>query len=109
MNPVAADRVKKPEEYKWSSYLVNAWGGKSSLTPHDEYLRPGSDSQSRCFAYRELFKHHLPEQDIHRIEKAAQYCQPLGDERFRHQIEEKYGIKLGQAARGKPRKAEVTG
>ena len=28
--------VKRPEEYKWSSYGVNAWGDNSWLFPHDE-------------------------------------------------------------------------
>ena len=104
LNPVVAGMVCKPEQYKWSSYLVNAWGGVSCLTPHDEYLKLGSNSEARCYAYRELFKYHLSDHDIHLIENASKYCQPVGDDRFRHQIEEKYGIKLGQAARGRPRK-----
>lgn len=104
LNPVVAGMVRKPEEYKWSSYLVNAWGGMSSLTAHEEYLKPGSDNEARYFAYRELFKYHLSEQDIHLIENASNYCQPVGDDRFRKLIEKKYGVKLGQASRGRPRK-----
>lgn len=55
LNPVVADMVSKPEEYKWSSYLVNAWGKSSALIFHEEYLRLGVNSEERCHAYRELF------------------------------------------------------
>ena len=102
LNPVVAGMVDKPEQYKWSSYLVNAWGGVSNLTAHEEYFKLGRDSKARCCAYRELFKHHLSEHDIHLIENASNYCHPVGDDRFCKQIEEKYDIKLGQAARGRP-------
>jgi len=104
LNPVVADMVAKPEEYKWSSYRVNAWGRESSLIPHAEYLKLGADFESRGFAYRELFKHHISAEDVHKIEKAAEYCQPVGDDRFRLQIESKYGIKLGYDGCGRPRK-----
>ncbi|MEE9302274.1 MAG: transposase [Thiotrichaceae bacterium] len=104
LNPVDAGMVGKPEQYKWSSYLVDAWGGESNLAPHEEYFKLGSDSKTRCYAYRELFKHHLSEYDIHLIENANDYCHPVGDDRFCKQVEERYEIKLGQAARGRPRK-----
>ena len=104
LNPVAAKMVLKPEQYRWSSYSANAWGGKSSLVPHPEYTKLGKDIESRCFAYRELFKHQLPDNDIHLIERASDYCHPVGDDRFCQQIEEKYGISLGQCARGRPKK-----
>lgn len=104
LNPVVAGMVNKPEQYKWSSFAVNAWGGESGLVLHPEYLKLGQDSETRCFAYRELFKHQLPEQDIHLIEKASDYCYPVGEARFCQQIEDQYGIKLGQSKRGRPKK-----
>lgn len=101
--------VKRPEEYKWSSYLANAWGRTTSLVPHDEYLKLGSDKEEICFAYREIFKHQLSEHDIHLIERASEYCCPVGDDRFVQQIEERYGIKMGQSTRGRPKKVVETG
>jgi putative transposase len=103
LNPVRAGMVERPEEYRWSSYGVNAWGDESWLLPNDEYLALGADSQSRMHAYRELFRHEVSEQDLHLLRKAAHYCQPTGDDRFRDQIESKYGIRLGQMGRGRPR------
>jgi len=101
--------VARPEEYRWSSYGVNGWGDASWLVPHEEYLRFGQTRDTRCHAYRELFKYQLSEADLHCIRKAAHYCQPVGDDRFRQQIEEKYGIKLGQAKRGRPKKQKDEG
>lgn len=105
LNPVRAQMVKRPEEYCWSSYGVNAWGDTGWLQPHDEYLRLGCTVAGRCYAYRALFVHTMNEENLHLIRKAAHYCQPIGDDRFRQQIEEKIGIKLGQMKRGRPRKA----
>ena len=38
LNPVAANMVARPEQYKWSSYLVNAWG----LTKNRDVMRTES-------------------------------------------------------------------
>jgi len=97
------------EEYRWSSYRVNAWGAQSGLTHHDEYLGLGENSEDRCHAYRELFRYEIPKEDVHIIERASQVCHPIGDDRFRQQIEQRYGIKLGQAASGRPNKRKENG
>lgn len=102
LNPVRATMVSRPEEYRWSSYGANAWGDTSWIVPHQEYLRLDDNQERRCHAYRELFKGHLSEENLHMIRKAVHYCQPVGDDRFRAQIESKYGINLGQIARGRP-------
>jgi putative transposase len=104
LNPVRAGMVTRPEEYRWSSYGVNAWGDKSWLINHEEYCRLGKTISERCHAYRELFRIQLSDVDLHRIRNAAHYCQPVGDDRFRQQIEERYGIKPGQMKRGRPKK-----
>ncbi|VAW89894.1 Transposase and inactivated derivatives [hydrothermal vent metagenome] len=102
LNPVRADMVARPEEYQWSSYGINAWGGSSWLQPHEEYLRLGQENSERCYAYRELFRNQLSEEDLHVIRKAAHYCQPIGDNLFRQQLEQQYGITLGRMKRGRP-------
>jgi putative transposase len=104
MNPVEAGMVKKPEQYKWSSYMANGWGKKSRIVHHREYLNLGTTQESRCQACRELFKIQIPEEEIHMIERASEYCQPVGDDRFRKKIEERYGMKTGQLHRGRPSK-----
>lgn len=102
LNPVRGSMVKKPEEYCWSSYGANGWGDESWLAPHGDYLRIDRDPEQRCYRYRELFKDRIKQQDLHLIRKAAHYCQPVGDDRFRKSIEKQYEIKLGQMSRGRP-------
>jgi putative transposase len=96
--------VERPEEYHWSSYGSNAWGDEHWLKPHEEYRRLGRNSEERCHAYREIFRQQFSVDDLHVFRKATHYSQPVGDERFRQQIEKKYMITLGRLARGRPRK-----
>jgi len=104
-NPVRAQMVARPEEYYWSSYGTNAWGDHNWLRPHEEYCRLGKTPSERGHAYRELFRGLVSDEDLHLIRRAAHYCQPVGNDRFREQIEQKYSIKLGRMDRGRPRKA----
>jgi len=105
MNPVVANMVKRPEEYKWSSYRVNAWGENSEqVTPHYLYNALGSTFKARNYSYRELFKTNLDDKDIHVIRNAAHYCQPTGNDYFKESIERQIGRKLGYAKRGRPAK-----
>jgi putative transposase len=106
LNPVRAGMVRRPEEYRWSSFGANGWGDVSWLTPHDEYLKLGKEDESRAKAYRSLFKEQLSEENLHLFRKAAHYCQPVGDDRFREQIEKKYGVVLGKMKRGRPKRRE---
>jgi len=63
LNPVRADMVAHPSEYPWSSYHHNALGQPDGLlTPHLEYRRLGKTDEARQAAYRQLFKHHIPEE-----------------------------------------------
>ena len=60
LNPVRADMVRHPREYRWSSYRANAEGRANSLIqPHDLYKRLGRSADSRREAYRGLFKAHI--------------------------------------------------
>jgi len=88
LNPVTAHMVGRPEEYRWSRYRANAWGDcVDCLTPHPEYLALAADVETQCCRYHELFATHLSDDDLHSIRKSAHYCQPLGSDRFRLQIE----------------------
>jgi putative transposase len=40
LNPVRANMVHRPEDYRWSSYRANALGKRHELIePHEQYLR----------------------------------------------------------------------
>jgi putative transposase len=96
--------VESPEQYRWSSYGINAWGDRCEwIVPHPVYLALGASHQQRLKSYRQLFEHQLPDTDVQDIRKATHYCQPLGDDRFRLQIQEELGRSVGYAARGRPK------
>jgi putative transposase len=56
MNPVRAGLAPSADVYRWSSYKANALGRADALlTPHETYLRLGSDDEARRNAYRAVF------------------------------------------------------
>jgi len=60
LNPVRANMVAHPAEYRWSSYRANAQDEADALVqPHPLYLALGSDAEILQDAYRELFRHEL--------------------------------------------------
>lgn len=105
LNPVRADMVKAPGEYRWSSYRANALGGEDRLlTPHEQYLALGTTAQERLRAYRDLFVTEVDEPAWTLIRTATQQGVVVGDSRFAEEV----GRRLGRAAaprpRGRPRK-----
>jgi putative transposase len=106
LNPVRADMVKNPGEYKWSSYKGNSTQQEDFLlSPHPKYQALGRTKAQRQYAYRELFRHHIEDEDLHKIQACWQSGTPLGNDRFRAKIEQRLKTKVGQATRGRPRKA----
>jgi putative transposase len=103
LNPVAACMVDHPGDYRWCSYAANAYGKPDNLiTPHPLYRQMGLNAEDRQKNYRKLFSISLENHEIHAIRMAAQFSIPLGNDRFREQIEEATGQKVGQAKRGRP-------
>jgi len=107
LNPVAADMVNHPAEYPWSSYHGNAEDKKIALlTPHASYLELGTSQKKRKAAYRELFKHHIPDYTIREIQDATNKAWVLGNDRFKAQIEKQTGRRASPLTRGGDRKSQ---
>lgn len=82
LNPVRANMVPHPAEYKWSSYRINAQGEPNNvITMHMVYAQLGLDEQSRQAAYRELFRYELESNLVDEIPKATNGNYVLGDKR----------------------------
>ena len=65
LNPVRADMVDDPANYRWSSYRSNAFGqSKLILTPHPLYQALGTTADDRQSAYRALFRTQLDNEAI---------------------------------------------
>lgn len=106
LNPVRAGMVKHPRAYRWSSYRANAEGRADAvLRPQQAYLALGRTAQQRKQAYRALFKAHIDdEKALHSIRAAWQTGTPLGNDRFKKQVESKLKTSVGQDRRGRPSK-----
>ncbi len=106
LNPIRADMTKSPGYYRWSSYRANTQGKEDKLlTAHPLYLSLGETNASRLEGYKVLFKAHIEEEDLKDIRAAWQTGTPLGNEYFKEKIERKSNSKVGQARRGRPKRA----
>ncbi|MCI0562058.1 MAG: hypothetical protein MN733_26520 [Nitrososphaera sp.] len=93
-----------PGKYRWSSYRWHAYGELDPVICDQElYNALGRDAASRQRHYRELFAAALDPAEVHAIRRASSFSMPLGNQRFREQLEEAMGWRIGYAARGRPR------
>ncbi|MBL7004514.1 MAG: transposase [Gammaproteobacteria bacterium] len=88
LNPVRADMVADPSDYKWSSYQCNALGVKTDLcTAHSLYTALGNTQLERNDAYRDLFKVHVEETLLKEIRSSVNKGLALGNAKFKEDIE----------------------
>jgi putative transposase len=107
LNPIRANMVRSPGQYRWSSYSCNGQGKEDKLIkPHALYMALGSSRTERIEAYKALFQAHLDKGVLDDIRSACQTGTPLGNDLFRQKIETKLKLKVGQARRGRPSKVK---
>lgn len=95
LNPVRAGMVKSPEEYKWSSYAVNALGKEAMLcTPHSLYIQLGGNTHERAAAYRKIFRGRLSSEFVYRLRQASNKGMAIGSEEFVSEIEALSGRRM---------------
>jgi len=106
MNPVRAGMVKSPLDYRWSSHHRNAYGigvRDDFLEPHLIYHELGFDKGSRQAAYLTHFDAVESSDALSQINACWQTGVPLGDGRFKVEIESLLGQKVGYNRRGRPK------
>ena len=109
LNPVRADMVEHPAEYRWSSYLGNAQGEPDALLkPHAMYLALGRDEASRAAAYRELFRYALEPGLVDEIRRATNGNYALGNATFAAQVAAALGRRATPGKSGRPRRVVAT-
>ena len=104
LNPVRAQMVNHPGEYRWSSYHGTAQGVIDPvLQPHPVYVGLGSSEEMRQHVYRELFRYHVDDETLHEIRESLNHELVLGRSYFKEKIEEiiKRPTTLGKP--GRPR------
>ncbi|MEA1934367.1 MAG: transposase [Thermodesulfobacteriota bacterium] len=103
LNPVRAEMVADPGEYRWSSYQINALGKVSDLcTPHPEYLALGVEPLECRENYRALFVHHVDDELLEEIRTNTNKGMAVGNDRFKEEIETLTGRRLRAKKRGRP-------
>ena len=108
-NPVRAQMVQGPGEYRWSSYRSHAFGMQDKLLlAHDQYQRLGSSDEERQSAYRELFRTELDSKELAEIRIAANCGWPLGGDRFKDEIERALKCAVRPPKMGRPPKNRTT-
>jgi putative transposase len=110
LNPVRADMVTDPGQYRWSSYRANGLGQPDSrLTPHVLYLAQGRDSEERTSAYRSLLRPQLDAEAAIDIRQALQLGMPVGNDRYADVICANAGVRRNSGKRGRPAGEMVDG
>ena len=105
LNPVRAGMAADPGAYRWSSFRAHAWGRTDDvIQDHALYRALGAMPSARQAAYRAFVQTCLDDAELTRIRAATQQGLPLGNDRFRAEIEAALGRRLGYAQRGRPRK-----
>ena len=104
LNPVRANMVRHPREYRWSSYRSNAEGrGSRLLVTHEQYERLGRTAEARREAYRELFRAHVDQAVVEQLRAATNGGYVLGNGRFQSQIAKALGRRVVPGKAGRPR------
>jgi putative transposase len=105
MNPVRAGMVDHPAKYRWSSYAANALGVDNAiLTEHSEYVALAQLPENRQSTYCGLFDKEVESDELALLRESLQTGTPLGNEKFKAQIESVLDLKVGYARRGRPKK-----
>jgi putative transposase len=108
LNPVRANMVEHPAEYRWSSYRGNAQGEPDALLkPHSLYLALGQDETRRAAAYRGLFRYQLEPGLVDEIRRATNGNYALGNAAFAAQVSEALGRRVTPGKSGRPSRGEV--
>jgi len=110
LNPVRANMVEHPGEYRWSSYAVNAHGTADPLIAlHPLYLALDQEQGARQHAYRELFRNHMDHETLHDIRWALNHELVLGRSHFKEKIEQMTHRQTELGQPGRPRIEEELG
>ena len=75
----------------------------SCVPPHPVYMALGRDAPERQAAYQGLVAAQLDPALLQDVRSCLQTGTPLGNDRFRLQIEQALGVRVGYSRRGRPK------
>lgn len=104
-NPVRANMVEHPAQYRWSSYAANALGVDNAvLKVHAIYTSLGVSQALEYSNYKALFDDVPTELELDMIRSSLHSGTPMGSDKFKAQVELAVGRKVGLAKVGRPKK-----
>ncbi len=105
LNPVRAAMCEAPQDYRWSSYGVNALGySNPGIQPHAQWQALAATNIDRCAKYRLLVQEGIDQSKLEKIRYCVQKGLPTGSDRFKSEIEDTLERRLGNGRRGRPSK-----
>src|SRR6266852_5083607 len=103
LNPVRAGLVRRPRDYRWSSYRAQALGAADALlSEHPLYRALGRTAAERQAEYRALFRGGLDDAFVAALRHATNGGWALGDERFKREIATALGRRVAPLPLGRP-------
>jgi putative transposase len=106
LNPVRAGMVRRPADYRWSSYAANGLGTADPLvTPHPVYLALRAATPKRLAAYRRLCEHAIEKEVLAAIREAANSGTALGNEAFKDWVETAIPCQARNRKGGRPHRS----
>ena len=107
-NPVRAQMVADPDQYRCSSHRHNALGETDALiTPHEAYDALGRSMAERQAAYRALFRAPMESETLATIRQAVNEGGVLGDDEFIDRIESMTRRRVSHLPHGGDRRSAV--
>lgn len=100
MNPVRANIVKSPQQYKWSSVKINI--GLKNLEKTFDFVEPIWENYFDQKEYRN-FLLEKSDKENELIRKAVRSGRPLGEDQFIEVLSEKLGFVINQRKQGRPK------
>lgn len=106
LNPVRAGLVKRPGEYRWSSFRCNAFGTLDKLvTHHPQYLSLANVSAARQRAYRAMFDGQIEDASADEIRRATNSAWVLGGVEFAETVVSRLNRRVTPVGRGGDRRS----
>jgi putative transposase len=105
LNPVRAGLVRRPEDYRWSSFRARVgieicpW-----LDPDPSYLSLAPNETGRALRYRQFVEQGIRAEELRFIREAVQHNQLTGSEAFVSDIVQQVGDWIVHGRPGRPQK-----
>jgi putative transposase len=110
LNPVRAAIVARPESYRWSSHMRNAFGHPDRVvTPHHMYVALARQARDAPKAYRKMFGRDVESAAILAIRAVLHQERAYGDEAFIARVEQFSRRSPRCRSRGRPAALSSTG